>query len=147
MYRAHNVRQLAVYGRLTRPYARPDEPRSTSRSWAGPAGITAALAARVTGVSVVLIDEYATPGGQIWRRRFDEVGEDAPPSLPARAATSARELAASASGALRPFRVGRARRRGPVAHRSGPRIDARAIVLATGAYDRPVAFPGWTLRA
>jgi thioredoxin reductase/bacterioferritin-associated ferredoxin len=25
------------------------------------------------------------------------------------------------------------------------RIDARATVLATGAYDRPVAFPGWTL--
>ena len=26
-----------------------------------------------------------------------------------------------------------------------PRVRAGAIVLATGAYDRPVAFPGWTL--
>src|SRR4051812_50187611 len=25
------------------------------------------------------------------------------------------------------------------------RVRARATVLATGAYDRPVAFPGWTL--
>ena len=28
---------------------------------------------------------------------------------------------------------------------SPARVRARAVVLATGAYDRPVAFPGWTL--
>ena len=44
----------------------------------GPAGMAAAVAARQAGASVVLIDEYAAPGGQIWRRRFDEVGDTAP---------------------------------------------------------------------
>ena len=28
---------------------------------------------------------------------------------------------------------------------AAPGVRARAVVLATGAYDRPVAFPGWTL--
>ena len=57
----------------------------------GPAGMSAALAAARAGASVALIDEYAAPGGQIWRRRFDEVGADAPPSLP----RAARELCAA----------------------------------------------------
>src|SRR3954462_10413998 len=57
----------------------------------GPAGMTAALAAACAGATVALIDEYAAPGGQIWRRRFDEVGEAAPRSLPG----AARELCAA----------------------------------------------------
>ena len=56
----------------------------------GPAGMAAALAAARAGASVVLIDEYAAPGGQIWRRRFDEVDDDAPPSLPPRRARAVR---------------------------------------------------------
>jgi thioredoxin reductase/bacterioferritin-associated ferredoxin len=112
----------------------------------GPAGINAALAAARTGASVVLIDEYAAPGGQIWRRRFDEVGLAAPPSLPpaaralcARLAGSAVEVLAGASVWAAPA-PGELRLTGPV-----ERVTAGAIVLATGAYDRPVAFPGWTL--
>src|SRR5690242_9095228 len=57
----------------------------------GPAGMAGALSAARGGASVVLIDEYAAPGGQIWRRRFDEVGESAPRSLPG----AARELCAA----------------------------------------------------
>src|SRR3954466_6221307 len=60
----------------------------------GPAGMAAALAAARAGASVVLIDEYAAPGGQIWRRRFSEVGQVAPASLP----RGARELCAALAG-------------------------------------------------
>ena len=63
----------------------------------GPAGMAAAVAAREAGSSVVVIDEYAAPGGQIWRRRFDEVGAAAPRSLPPEA--RARVAALAASGA------------------------------------------------
>ncbi len=127
----------------------------------GPAGMSAALAAARAGASVALIDEYAAPGGQIWRRRFDEVGADAPPSLPRVARELCAALVASSVQVLSGASVWaattrpEASRRGAVA--AGPasiellltgpveRVRAGATVLATGAYDRPIAFPGWTL--
>ena len=127
----------------------------------GPAGMSAALAAARAGASVALIDEYAAPGGQIWRRRFDEVGADAPPSLPRAARERCAALVASSVQVLSGASVWaattrpEASRRGAVA--AGPasiellltgpveRVRAGATVLATGAYDRPIAFPGWTL--
>ena len=112
----------------------------------GPAGMSAALAAARAGASVVLIDEYAAPGGQIWRRRFDEVGADAPPSLPRAARELCAALVASSVHVLSGASVwaspapGALLLTGPVQH-----VRTRATVLATGAYDRPIAFPGWTL--
>src|SRR5690349_3283690 len=112
----------------------------------GPAGMSAALAAARAGASVALIDEYAAPGGQIWRRRFDEVGADAPASLPRVARELCAALARSSVQVVSGATVwaapapGELLLTGPVA-----RVTAAATVLATGAYDRPVAFPGWTL--
>src|SRR4051794_18114789 len=112
----------------------------------GPAGMAAALAAARAGASVVLIDEYAAPGGQIWRRRFDEVGEIAPRSLPGGARELCAALAATDVTLLAGASVWASPGRGELLLTgTTPRIRARAIVLATGAYDRPVAFPGWTL--
>jgi len=108
--------------------------------------MTAALAAARAGATVALIDEYAAPGGQIWRRRYDEVGVDAPRSLPAHAAALCAELVASSVEVLSGATVWATPApdtlllTGPVAQ-----VKAKAVVLATGAYDRPVAFPGWTL--
>jgi NADPH-dependent 2,4-dienoyl-CoA reductase/sulfur reductase-like enzyme len=108
--------------------------------------MAAALAASLDGASVTLIDEYPAPGGQIWRRRFDEVGVSAPASLP----RSGRELCAAlaesdvtvltGAGVWAAPEPGLLLLTGPVAS-----LRAGAVVLATGAYDRPVAFPGWTL--
>jgi thioredoxin reductase len=108
---------------------------------------------------VVLIDEYGAPGGQIWRRAYDEVGAVAPPSLPRDGRRLCAELAASGAVVLPATSVWAAHPasaghdgheplhtlllHGPEDHNG--RIHARAVVLATGAYDRPVAFPGWTL--
>jgi D-hydroxyproline dehydrogenase subunit alpha len=121
----------------------------------GPAGMAAAVAARASGASVVLVDEYAAPGGQIWRRAFSEIGEVAPASLP----RAGRKLARAGATILMGTTVWSARApRGPHDDMGpmhtlmviGPdgetgRILARSVVLATGAYDRPLAFPGWTL--
>lgn len=112
----------------------------------GPAGMCAALAAARAGRSVALIDEYAAPGGQIWRRRFDEVGEAAPRSLPG----AARELCAALADSSVRVLSGASVWAAPSPSElllTGPveRVRAGAVVLATGAYDRPVAFPGWTL--
>src|SRR4051794_23457962 len=112
----------------------------------GPAGMSAALAAARTGASVALIDEYAAPGGQIWRRRFDEVGADAPPSLPRAARELCGALVASSVQVLSGASVWASSAPGELLL-TGPveRVRAGATVLATGAYDRPIAFPGWTL--
>ena len=112
----------------------------------GPAGMSAALAAARAGVSVALIDEYAAPGGQIWRRRFDEVGADAPPSLPRAARELCAALVASSVHVLSGASVWASPAPGELLL-TGPveKVRAGATVLATGAYDRPIAFPGWTL--
>ena len=113
----------------------------------GPAGMAAAIAARRAGSSVVVIDEYAAPGGQIWRRRFDEIGASSPRSLPADARTRMAEFTASGAELLDGRSVWGTPEPGVLLLTGdGPaRVRARAIVLCTGAYDRPVAFPGWTL--
>ncbi|MGO7984149.1 FAD-dependent oxidoreductase, partial [Rhizobium johnstonii] len=42
---------------------------------AGPAGLAAALTAVEQGVSVIVIDEQRSPGGQIFRRTPEEFGK------------------------------------------------------------------------
>ena len=121
---------------------------------AGPAGMAAAVEAAQAGASVVLLDEYARPGGQFFKRSGDgfavgrhrltrehERGE----ALRARLAhpgirVLGRTLAWGRFGdALMIHREGQGE-----ASRSEA-VRSKALVIATGAYDRPVAFPGWTL--
>jgi thioredoxin reductase/bacterioferritin-associated ferredoxin len=112
----------------------------------GPAGMAAAVAARRAGASVALIDEYDAPGGQIWRRRFDEAATAVPASLPRAARRACAELASLDVTVLAGTSVWAAPDPQTLLLTGAvPRVGARALVLATGAYDRPVAFPGWTL--
>lgn len=98
---------------------------------AGPAGIAAAVAARGAGAEVVVVDSQPEPGGQIWR------GGGGRSQALLRSGAELRlgwSVWAVEDGALRITDGER-----------GDTLRADAIVLATGAYDRPVAFPGWTL--
>ena len=113
---------------------------------AGPAGIAAAACAAEArrGARVVLVDEGFTPGGQIWRSR--------PGVTPPRAARRWIErLAVSGAKARLGASVVDVRRAG-----EGFRIDcesggqsvvftAARLILATGARERFLPFPGWTL--
>lgn len=112
---------------------------------AGPAGLSAAMEATGRGLSVLVLDENAAPGGRIWQ------------ALEARDPTDADE--AAAIDILHQFRDGPAEFRASAtvwaiepdrmvywsqdggAHRAQPRM----ILLATGATERPMPFPGWTL--
>jgi D-hydroxyproline dehydrogenase subunit alpha len=116
---------------------------------AGPAGIAAACAACERGASVVVIDEQPAPGGQIWRApaRAQGAGGARPASAAGRAAVGA--LAASPATVRSSTAVWGTRDETTLltidpAGVPGE-VRARAIVVATGAHDRPVAFPGWTL--
>ena len=111
---------------------------------AGPAGIAAACEAAEAGRSVAVLDDNPDAGGQIWRggRRL------APPGTAAtwldrlmasgadlRAGTVVVDVVAAGGGQVYVTR-------GPAGNR---RWRAGAIVIATGARERFLPFPGWTL--
>jgi len=112
---------------------------------AGPAGIAAAVRAAEKGASVGLVDDNPAPGGQIWRR-------GAPQNSSARQWFS--RLEAAKVQRLQGWCVFDAPRSGVLsAERSDcdDEIDCCAelhydkLILATGARERFLPFPGWTL--
>jgi NADPH-dependent 2,4-dienoyl-CoA reductase/sulfur reductase-like enzyme len=113
---------------------------------AGPAGLSAAIGAARSGARVDLIDAAPAPGGQYWMQSVLAEKTGAPQ---ARAGTAA---------------VARAEHAGVRIHRNAEvwsvfpdlrvlgmaaatpiEIAPRALVVATGAHDRVMPFPGWTL--
>jgi NADPH-dependent 2,4-dienoyl-CoA reductase/sulfur reductase-like enzyme len=115
---------------------------------AGPAGMAAAALAAELGLDTLLIDEHDAPGGQIYRgiERAEDpspLGADYLAGIPLAAAlrqSSATYLPATAvwhidpDGTLSLMSAGESRT-----------VRARRILLATGAVERPVPIPGWTL--
>jgi D-hydroxyproline dehydrogenase subunit alpha len=108
---------------------------------AGPAGIAAAVTARAAGASVVLLDSGPRPGGQIWRHvRRDSLPPVARRWLARLDRSGALPLTGASVVDAAPGVVTAA-----LAHGEGRTITARAIILATGARERFLPFPGWTL--
>jgi len=116
---------------------------------AGPAGIAAAVRAAESGISVALVDDNTAPGGQIWRREA---------SL--RPATAREWLARLDAVPVRRFQGWRIFDSGgpgmlwaeqQSGHPAGASADKcvqlhyKSLILATGARERFLPFPGWTL--
>lgn len=107
---------------------------------AGPAGLAAACAAAELGMEVVVIDESMGPGGRIWSHRHD-------PPLAARSwLERAREAGVRKLQGYSVFRgeageIEVAR----VTDGKRVRVHCQALVVATGARERFLPFPGWTL--
>jgi NADPH-dependent 2,4-dienoyl-CoA reductase/sulfur reductase-like enzyme len=110
----------------------------------GPAGIAAASAAAEAGARVVMIDEGMGPGGQIWRPGArSSPGRSARRWIERLESSGAESLCATSVVDLQ-----RAGDRFIVVAESrggGREIASRSIVLATGARERFLPFPGWTL--
>ncbi|TCP44216.1 NAD(P)/FAD-dependent oxidoreductase [Rhodovulum marinum] len=117
---------------------------------AGPAGMAAAAEAASAGLSVALLDEQARPGGQIYR--------DVTEVPKARAAilgpeyTAGRRLAdAITTPRIRPIPGATVWKLDPdrtVAYSvdgQAAQIRGHRLLIATGALERPVPIPGWTL--
>jgi thioredoxin reductase/bacterioferritin-associated ferredoxin len=120
---------------------------------AGPAGIAAAVTAAEAGVETVLVDAQPRPGGQYFKQSPDAFRGEAPSRHSREADAALRQLSGSS---VRVFNDALVWGAFPVADRSGweltlygpdvsARLIARTLILATGAYDRPIPFPGWTL--
>ncbi len=111
---------------------------------AGPAGLAAACVAAERGMRVALIDDNGTAGGQIWRDPTPnrELGSN----LPAPWASRLR-----ACRSLTPFfgcRIFDAPSGTRLfAEQEGRRIEfeCERLIIATGARERFLPFPGWTL--
>jgi D-hydroxyproline dehydrogenase subunit alpha len=131
---------------------------------AGPSGLAATAVLREHGVGVTIIDEQPRAGGQILRQppKNFSVAHWLPAKLYDRVkaalhAVNERQdidwrFQSTVLGIMRPspYRMQRAAASG--AHElwvQGPQgaylLRARAVLLAPGCYERPLAFPGWTL--
>ena len=115
---------------------------------AGPAGLSAACAARACGLDVTLVDEQAAPGGQLFRNIETPM---------AQALLDPKERAAGL-GLVKRFRESGATYYpgttvwGLEPHRVSCTMNGKAeelaashIIVAPGGMERPVPFPGWTL--
>ncbi len=120
---------------------------------AGPAGMAAAQQAKNLGLSAVVIDEQNAPGGQIYCN-VERIVAERPEDLQLLGAEYAYGhglvdgLRASGIRYLPGHMVWQIERDGTVWCSDGSkakRIQARCVLLATGAMERPVPVPGWTL--
>ena len=119
----------------------------------GPAGLSAAVAAARAGTKVLVLDENLQAGGQIYRQLPLTFQVSDPTILGTDYADGisllgqAHELADAIEiwhDAL-VWSVFEANRLAVARGNEMVLLDARAIVIATGAYERPVPVPGWTL--
>ena len=122
----------------------------------GPAGLSAALAAASEGARVALVDGGARLGGQYYRQLPGAMHAERPGALHHEWQDGRRLLEGVAADpritvltGVRAWRMERApdgRVRALLTGERAPRaVDARAVVLAPGAHDRSLPFPGWDL--
>ncbi|PON19055.1 hypothetical protein C2W62_04745 [Candidatus Entotheonella serta] len=120
----------------------------------GPAGLASAIDLASHGARVVLIDSYPQVGGHYFKQTLPDAVE--PNRAEARQmefealvghlqARQVKTLSETSVWAIFPHAEGD----GFTLYLSGPHevetLEARCVLVASGAYDRPLAFPGWQL--
>jgi D-hydroxyproline dehydrogenase subunit alpha len=140
---------------------KPDKALRLAVVGAGPAGLAAAVAAADSGLTATVIDAGSSAGGQFYRQPAARLHAGAPQRLHHgwrawRGLKSRfdRHVAGSRIRVLADHHVWFAERVaggyrvhaliGPEQQRSVA-LEADALLLATGAYERVLPFPGWTL--
>jgi len=120
---------------------------------AGPAGLNAALVAMAAGATVCVIDERSEIGGQYYKPRSDGYRGSTAVDFQHRKGSVLRQSALKSGVTIRSgetvwFARAAEDRSVFTLRTDGPggkaHISARAVVLATGALERPAMIPGWT---
>jgi len=111
----------------------------------GAGGLSAAIAAARAGASVVVLDERKVSGGQYYKQSATGTVLDAQQQggadLLAEATASGAHILGGVEiwGAFDPLLVLAQRGNTPIV------ASPKTIIVATGAYERPIMVPGWTL--
>lgn len=120
---------------------------------AGPAGMAAAAVLAEHGERPILIDEAERPGGQVWRKPADAVAA-APRRILGRAGAAEHARGHDAFAAVaprvdhRPRHLAWSVQNGEVfvlGEGAARTVRYEAMLLATGATDRLLPVPGWTI--
>lgn len=117
---------------------------------AGPGGLCAATTAANLGIDVLVLDEQSSPGGQIYRA-ITHTPPDRAALLGADYQRGADLVEAfKASGAqywpqTTVWSLNAQRQLGILRQGQASILQAERVIVASGAMERPVPFPGWTL--
>lgn len=122
---------------------------------AGPAGLSAAIEAARAGVKVVLADENQRPGGQLFKQIHKFFGSEAHHAgvrgidigtmLLQQVSQKKNVEIMLDSVVWGIFRANTSHTLGVIHNSKNIHLKARKVLLATGATENVLAFPGWTL--
>jgi D-hydroxyproline dehydrogenase subunit alpha len=107
---------------------------------AGPAGLAAACRAAECGRRVAMLDDNPHPGGQIWRAAVGKSPKEA-----AKWVHAAEQHGVEWIAGARVFDAPEPRLLAVETFDGECRVGYRSLILATGARERFLPFPGWTL--
>jgi len=112
----------------------------------GPAGLAAAAQAGAAGATVAVIDHQQEPGGQIYRAAERRAGRgDAEADRGAALVRAARQAGMRWFGGQSVWQVTPALEVLLADGQKALCLQAGKVILATGAHERPMPIPGWTL--
>ena len=114
----------------------------------GAGGLNAARAAAMAGANVVLLDERKVSGGQYYKQTAAGIDQPALDRQQSRGTDLLESAIAAGVIIIREAEVWGAFD-GPVIYANVNGIslaaEPKALIIATGAYERPIMVPGWTL--
>jgi NADPH-dependent 2,4-dienoyl-CoA reductase/sulfur reductase-like enzyme len=116
---------------------------------AGPAGLSAAIAARRAGAVVTVADERPAPGGQYFKQLLPDTEEVAGPDHQhregARLIAEARRVGVEIRSGVEIWGAFGTNELIGTETDVVKRFSPKRLIVATGAYERGVPVPGWTL--
>jgi NADPH-dependent 2,4-dienoyl-CoA reductase/sulfur reductase-like enzyme len=113
----------------------------------GPAGLSAALAAARAGVQVTLIDAYAHPGGQYYHQSPERLAEhsNAHQRQGMEMLRKVKEAGVRIFSETLVSSIDLEKTLVCNSPQAAHLQKAKKIIIASGAYEQPLPFPGWTL--
>ena len=114
---------------------------------AGPAGANAAIEASSLGYSVLIIDEQGAAGGQVWRDKSSSITEAPKTETSIKGDALRAALSLSIVTAKFNARVWHIEKCASIwnVHLENDVMTSKSLIIATGAHERVLPVPGWTL--